>query len=592
LPPNQPGEIYVPADPVQRRLAAILAADVAGYSRLMGADEAGTRARVNEMSDQVLRPSVERNRGRLVKTMGDGFLVEFASVIDAVEGAVEIQSDMARREAGVPADGRLALRIGLHLGDVIVEGDDIHGDGVNIAARLEGIAEPGGICVSDMVHAGVRNKLDVAFEDLGEQMLKNIADPVSAFRIVLPDASGATAGGGDTGARRPAIAVLPFDNMSGDPEQEFFSDGLTEEIITALCRWRRFPVIARNSTFSYKGKTPDIREVGRELGARYVVEGSVRKAGDRVRVTAQLINAENGHHIWAERYDRDLADVFAVQDEIAQSIAAIIEPTIDHGERQRIRTTPAGDIDAWELCLRGFSNIYENTVAANNRAIEQFERAIERDPNLGRAHSGLAYACIKDLRYFRTLDRAETLQRVGDAARRAVQLDEMDAEAHAMMARWHMNRGEVDLAIAEARRSTEINPFDPFAQNILGATLCLGAAEYESAIQCFERALQLSPLDPQQDLYLTQLALSELGVERYDDAIAHARDALRRNPGFIEARIALAAATGLSGGRYDAEISGDDFRQEAETYVREHPIYSRALKDLLLDGLGADGASA
>ncbi len=313
---------------VQRRLAAILAADVVGYGQLIGADEAGARARVNAQLDEIVRPAIDEHRGRLVKTMGDGFLVEFGSVVDAVQCATDIQNGVSMEQQSEPDDRKMLLRIGVHLGDVIVEGEDIHGDGVNIAARLEGLAEPGGICVSDMVRAGIRNKLAVEFDDLGEQSLKNVPDPVQVFRIGLEEAIVSDGSSPGANFRRPAIAVLPFDNMSGDPEQEYFSDGLTEEIITALCRWRRFPVIARNSTFTYKGQSTNIQKVGEELSARYVVEGSVRKAGNRVRVTAQLINSETGHHIWAERYDRELDDVFALQDEIAQQIAAIFERAI------------------------------------------------------------------------------------------------------------------------------------------------------------------------------------------------------------------------------------------------------------------------
>ena len=295
---------------VQRRLAAILAADVVGYSRLMGADEAGTLARLNALRSELLNPKVDEYGGRIVKTTGDGTLIEFPSAVDAVQYAVDVQQALDRRSSDLPEKERIEMRMGVNLGDIIVQDEDIFGDGVNVAARLEALADPGGICISDMVRVGVGNRLALEFIDLGEQSLKNIAEPVRVFRVELGGSGEAEteASGPDAIFRRPAVAVLPFENMSGDPEQEYFADGLTEDIITTLALWRSFPVIARNSTFAYKGKKPDIREVGRELGARYVIEGSVRKSANRVRVTAQLINAETGHHVWAERYDRGVSE--------------------------------------------------------------------------------------------------------------------------------------------------------------------------------------------------------------------------------------------------------------------------------------------
>ena len=335
---------------VQRRLAAILAADVVGYSRLMGVDEAGTRARFNSLLDAVVRPVIDEHRGRLANTMGDGFLVEFGSVVDAVQCATDIQNGVTAREASEPDDKKLLFRIGIHLGDVIVEGEDIHGDGVNIASRIEGLAETGGVCVSAMVYEGVRGKLEVAFSDLGDHSLKNIAVPIYVYQLEQAGTDGTddAAVSPDALFRRPAVAVLPFENMSGDPDQEFFADGLTEDLITALSQWRSFPVIARNSTFAYKGQSPDIRKVGEELGARYVIEGSVRKSGNRLRVTAQLINTDTGHHVWAERYDRDVEDFFDLQDEITRQISAVIAPELDRAEHLRSVKKRAEKLDAWD----------------------------------------------------------------------------------------------------------------------------------------------------------------------------------------------------------------------------------------------------
>jgi TolB-like protein len=314
---------------VERRLAAILAADVAGYSRLMGEDEEGTLAALKAIRRELGDPKIAEHKGRIVKTTGDGLLVEFHSVVDAVRCAVEVQRAMAERNAGAPAEKRIEFRFGIHQGDIIVENGDIFGGGVNLAARLEGLAEPGGICVSGRVHADAAGKVDVAFDDLGEQSLKNIARPLRVYRVRLGEVPAA-----DTPAPalplpdKPSIAVLPFQNMSGDPEQEYFADGMVEEIITALSRIRWLFVIARNSTFKYKGRAVDVKQIGRELGVRYVLEGSVRKGGSRVRITAQLIDALSGAHLWADRFDGSLEDVFELQDKVAIGVAGVIEPTL------------------------------------------------------------------------------------------------------------------------------------------------------------------------------------------------------------------------------------------------------------------------
>lgn len=450
-----------------------------------------------------------------------------------------------------------------------------------------------GRIVSDSTLNSRVNAARQAFGDTGASQRVIRTFPRRGFRFVAEveeDAADRSTNqeiGSDSS--RPAIAVLPFANLSGDPEQAYFSDGLTEEIITALCRWRRIPVIARNSTFTYKGQPSNIRKVGHDLGARYVAEGSVRKAGHRVRVTVQLINAENGHHIWADRYDRELDDVFEIQEDIAQNIAVMIEPTIDHDARRRITAIPSGNIAAWELTLRGFAHIYEGTATANYKAIEMFERAIDVDPSFTRAHSGLSYCYVKDTRYFGTFDRPEAIRLAERFARRAIQLDEMDAEAHAMMARCHILNGRSDAGVAEARRSVEINPFDPFANNILGAALGLASPNYEEAIPWFERALQFSPLDPQIHLYLTQMALAELGAGRFETASRHAEDAARRNPKFLEAQIVWCAALGHLGLKQENAITYARFEELAVDYVRTHAIYCQDLKDKLLLGLRKAG---
>ena len=411
--------------PVQRKLAAILAADVAGYSRLMGADEEGTLARLQALRAELIDPAITQNHGRIVKTTGDGLLVEFASVVDAMRCATQWQAAMAERTQ--LADTRIDFRIGVNLGDVIIDGDDIFGDGVNIAARLEAMAEPGGICISRTVLTQTRGKLDFPVADLGEQALKNIAQPIHVFRVLveekpvpepaalpLPD--------------KPSIAVLPFQNMSGDPEQEYFADGMVEEIITALSRIGWLFVIARNSSFTYKSQAVDVKQVGRELGVRYVLEGSVRKGGNRVRITAQLIDAETGTHLWADRFDGLIEDVFELQDQVATSVAGVIEPALRAAEIQRSSDRPTNDLTAYDLYLRALphSNRYAKDLAL--QALDLLRQVIERDPHYAPALAR-ASSCHMQLHNGGWTDEPEETRRNGiDLARRAVQADNGDAE--------------------------------------------------------------------------------------------------------------------------------------------------------------------
>ena len=369
---------------VQRRLAAILAADVVGYSRLMGADEVGTRERFNAHLRDIIQPTIAGHDGRVVKTTGDGLLVEFASVVDAVLCAVTMQKGMADRNAAEIKDRRLDFRVGVNLGDVIIEGDDIHGDGVNVAARLEGLAEPGGICISGKVYEEVRDRMQIAFEDLGEQEVKNIERPVSVWRWIAD--AGATAGVSAKTVEllplpdKPSIAVLPFDNMSDDPEQEYFSDGIAEDIITEISKISGLFVIARHSSFTYKGQSVTVKQVGRDLGVRYVLEGSVRRQGDRIRVTAQLIDAPSEHHLWAERFDRELEDVFAVQEEVARSVAGALAVTLKPDEGARLARQPTENIEAYDLYLRTRATPWPPTRENVLSARHVYERIMDINP--------------------------------------------------------------------------------------------------------------------------------------------------------------------------------------------------------------------
>lgn len=569
----------------QRRLAAILAADVVGYSRLMRADEAGTLAQLKTLREKLLDPKIAEYSGRMVKTTGDGILIEFPSAVDAVQYAVDVQRVMAQRNGSIPVDRRMEIRVGINVGDVIVEGEDLFGDGVNVASRLEGLANPGGICVSGSVHEQVRYKLDLAFEDMGEQSLKNIADPMKVFSIVLERAASGSDAVATGNFNRPAIAVLPFENMSGDPDQEYFADGLTEDIITDLSLFRTFPVIARNSSFAYKGKSPDIRMVGEELGARYVVEGSVRKAGSRVRVTCQLINAETGHHVWAERYDRELEDIFALQDEISQRIAAIIEPTLERTEEQRTVAKPPSNLVAWDYCVRGDAYVWEWTKEANDKAREMFNCAIDLDPNFSRAYTGLAFTFARELRFFGPSNPEDCRTRLLESARHAVSADESDARAHTVASLAYAMNAQPDGALAEAKRAVELNSHDSFANNVLGLALSLSAARFEEGIPHFERALQLNPLDPNNQLYLTQLALAHLCAGQHDKAVLHTQEAIRLQYDFLEAHLVLASALGYLGRTEEAQSAIEGFSDIAESHIEGHVLFAREVKNHLIAGL-------
>jgi len=442
-----------------RRLAAILAADVAGYSRLIGADEEGTLNRLRSIRAEVVDPSIIEHRGRIVKTTGDGLLVEFTSVVDALRCATQWQHGMGERKATAPDDGRIEFRIGVHQGDIVVQGDDIFGDGVNVAARLEGLAEPGGICVSARVQEDVAGRLDIAFEDIGEQILRNIARPVRVYRVrdatskttlvqpalPLPD--------------KPSIAVLPFQNMSGDPEQEYFADGMVEEIITALSRIRWLFVIARNSSFTYKGRSVDVKQVGRELGVRYVLEGSVRKAGSRVRITAQLIDALSGTHLWADRFDGSLRDVFDLRDEVASSVAGVIEPALRAAEIRRSSDRPTNDLTAYDLYLRALSHWGTYDEQRVLQALDLLGQAVERDPRYGPALAVAAH-CHLLLAVSGSTENPETERRTSvDLARRALLIGPDDPDVLAPAAFVLGCFGEdIDVALGLIDHCCSLNP--------------------------------------------------------------------------------------------------------------------------------------
>jgi TolB-like protein len=479
-----------------RRLAAILAADVAGYSRLIGADEGGTLERLKALRRDLLDPKIAEHRGRLVKTTGDGLLVEFGSVVDALRCAVEVQREMTGRNAGVPLDNRIELRIGINMGDIVVEDGDIFGDGVNVAARLEALAEPGGTCVSARVQEDAAGKLDLAFEDIGEQALKNIARPVRAYRVVTGARPAMTqASSGPALPDKPSIAVLPFANLSGDPEQEYFADGMVEEIITALSRIRWLFVIARNSTFTYKGQAVDVKQIGRSLGVRYVLEGSVRKGGGRVRIAAQLIEATTGAHLWADRFDGSMEDVFDLQDKVATSVAGVIEPALEVAEMRRSAARPTTDLTAYDLYLRAYA-VVVSAASQIPDALRHLEQAIERDPHYGPALAWAAICCYRLHFDESSTDPVSDSRKGADFARRALHVAGDDPGTLANAAYSLAYFGE-DIAsmMALVDRALALN--SSFARGWhIGGVLRVWAGQSEAAIDYLETALRLSPRAP------------------------------------------------------------------------------------------------
>jgi TolB-like protein len=530
---------------VERRLTAILAADVAGYSRLTGLDEEGTHAQLQGHLRSLVEPQIAEHRGRVVKNTGDGLLAEFSSVVDAVRCALDVQRGMAERNAEVPQEKRIEFRIGINVGDIIIDGGDIFGDGVNVAARLEGLAEPGGICVSGRVQEDAEGKLEITFENAGEQQLKNIARPVRVYRVRL---SGAAQSGRPALPLpdKPSIAVLPFQNMSGDPEQEYFADGIVEEIITALSRFRQLFVIARNSSFTYKGRAVDVKHVGRELGVRYLLEGSVRKSANRLRITAQLVDGLTGAHLWADRLDGALEDIFDLQDQVTASVVGAIAPKLEQAEIERAKRKPTDSLDAYDYYLRGITSFHQMTKEGTTEALRQFCRAIELDPGFAAAH-GLAAWCY--LRRKNSGWMTDSLQEVAEAerlAQRAIELGKDDAVA-LCSGGFVLARGrDLHGGAALIDRARALNPnlavawfFSGWVNNYL--------CEPEVAIERFAHAMRLNPLDPLVFGMQVGTAAAHFLAGRYDESSSWAEKALLENPRSLAAMRMAAASHALAG---------------------------------------------
>ena len=506
----------------ERRLAAVLAADMVGFSRLMEADETGTLARLKTHRIELIDPAIAKNRGRIIKTTGDGLLVEFHSVIDAVLCATEVQRRMVRRNSDVSPARWMQFRIGINLGDVIVEGDDIFGDGVNVAARLEALAEPGGICVSRAIRDQVGERLDgIEFEDIGDQTVKNIVRPIRVFRIRLEqDASSAPErAAGELVAtatgRKPSIAVLPLVNMSGDQEQEFFADGLTEDVITELSRFHDLMVISRNSTFVYKGKAVRMQEVARELGVDYLLEGSVRKSGDRIRVTVQLIDAESDRHIWAERYDRKLEDVFAIQDEITRAIVATLAGRLEAATHDRAKRKPTDNMAAYECVLAAKVLHHRSAREDNRQALQLLDRALALDPNYAHAHAWKGCVLGQAWVYSWCEDRNATFEQVAAELETALALDDNDCDVHRILAAVNLNRDKHDSATYHQERALTLNPnYDLVV--VQQGELLTWLGRPEEGIDWIKRAMRLNPYHPER--FWSHLGRARYCAEKYAEA--------------------------------------------------------------------------
>ena len=613
---------------MERRLTAILSGDVVAYSRLMGEDEAGTLAALKAHLKELIEPRIAAHQGRVVKLMGDGILAEFPSVVEAVQCAVQIQRDMVDRNATTPENRRLEFRIGINLGDVIVERDDIFGDGVNLAARLQELAEPGGVYVSAVVHDQTRTKLDVDFQDLGEHAVKNMTDPVRVYRVNLsgvavkriaraarprrwraPVAAAAIAvvaviAGWEIyrnlfppAAQEsavppvPSIAVLPFDNLSGDPQQAYFSDGITEDLINELSRVSGLLVIARNSAFTYKGRAVKVQQVAQELGVRYVLEGSVRKAGSRIRINAQLIDAGNGFHLWAARYDRELTDVFALQDDVVQKIVAALKVELTADEAERLSRAPQADPEVYDLMLRGREQFARFTRPGNEQARAIFERVIALDPGNARAHASLAFTHAQDvIRGWRDSPEGP-IGRALDASRVALALDQSLPQVHFVLANVRIAQGRLDQAVAAARRAVELDPNYADGYAAMAQALNL-SGKPDAALKVMEKALRLNPRQTFMHIYIT--GHGHFVAERYEDAAAKFEAVLERNPQFLHGHVFLAASYGHLGRVADAQWEVEEIRTLHPDFSIERarmsaPYKHQADLDRLIDGLRKAG---
>ena len=577
---------------MERRIAAILAADVVGYTRLMGADEAGTLERLTTLREQVLEPLIAEHRGRVVKLMGDGILVEFASVVDALVCAAAWQERVAEREAERTENSRLRFRIGINVGDVIVEGGDIHGDGVNIAARLEGLAEPDGICLSGDAYRLVRGKIEAQFEDLGEREVKNIAEPLRVYRVAterLPSAVASPATKSLAIPDKPSIAVLPFTNLSGDAEQDYFADGIVEEITAALSRVRQFFVIAWSSAFSYKNKTTNIRDIAKELSVRYLLEGSVRRSGDRVRIMAELVQGDDGHQIWTGKYEGTMDDVFEFQDSITSAIVGVIQPTIREAEIRRSRRKPPSNLQAYDYVMQAFAHAWMLDRADNKAAMVLLEKAMAADPGYALAFALASWCEAQKSVYQWAEDLDHAKERALTLARKAFSLDPNDPSVLTALGEAETFAGEMDAAIEHIERALDYDPNSAWAWGRKG-WLHYYLAQFDQGVAAFGNALRLSPKDPMNFNVFIGLGLVHFMGERYAEAIKYINRGLRENPDAIWGHRPLSVCYAHAGCLEKARKCVDTLLQEypnltVDGIIRAIPHVNSELRERYRKGL-------
>jgi adenylate cyclase len=582
--------------PITRRLAAIMAADVAGFSRLMSADEEAT-LRTLDAYRRTISDLISEHAGRIFGTAGDSVIAEFSSAVQAVRAAVSIQRSLDRHNADLSPERRMEFRIGINIGDVMADGDNLLGDGVNVAARIEGVAEPAGICISGAVRDQIDGKLKFALTPIGQRSLKNISRPVSIYSLDWqpehPVAAGVL-GGALALPDKPSIAVLPFSNMSGDPEQEYFADGITEDIITALSHHRWFFVIARNSTFVYKGRAVDVKQVARELGVRYVLEGSVRRAGQRVRITGQLIEAGTGNHLWAERFDRDLADIFAIQDEITQSVVGAIEPEMLLIEGKRAFRKNVGNLDAFDCCMRAMWHFSQLTGEEHDQAIALIRQALRIDPNLAQAQMTLARTLNARIWYGWSNDYANDILDIYNAAERAVSLDDRDPYCHYAFCWASLLRQMHSQALAAAQRSIDLNP--NFALGFFSLGLVrVHIGHFSEALDSLLRSLRLNPNDPQAGSFLSFVALAHYHQENYEEAVHYGEQAVQARRPYLAVR-ALLASLGQLGRVVEAQPLLQEFISRQAKDPQRHfevttPYLDLKHREHLADGLRRAGVT-
>ena len=573
---------------MERRLAAVLISDVVGYTKLMEEDTEGTVVAWSDARDKVIDPTVSSSDGRVVKFTGDGFLAEFGTVQAALECAIDIQNKLS--------DNPLEFRMAINLGDIIDDGRDIHGEGINIAARLEGISEPGGICISGDVYNQVRNRVDAEFEDLGSQEVKNVAEPVQAYAVRFKNTTGhSDKGAASPQTEKPSIAVLPFDNMSGDPEQEYFSDGITEDIITALSHLKWLNVIARNSSFTYKGQSPDIRTVSEELNVRYVLEGSIRRAGNRVRINAQLLEGETGNHIWAEKYDRELEDIFEVQDEINGSVMSAIQPSLMMAEIERSLKKHPDNLDAYDFFLRALPELYAFEPERNQNALGLLHQALELSPDYPEALAHTAWGY--EQRSTRGWPNyAQSDRDAGVAlAQKAIATNSQDPLVLALSAFVMIMAGKnYELGLLTAQRALQINPNIAQVSLFAGNSIMFSGGDLDKALDCFNEALKTSPLDPTAYLYYTSISWIKLALGEIDEAVEASKKSVQMNPGWVSALWLLSAALAEQGDVKSAKDLVDQILVLDETtsitkISNSLKINSPLLMESLMNGLRKAG---